>query len=136
VAVGGEDCSPGRPHPLADRAEHRPVFRGDRVADRVREIEDRRSGGNGRLGDFAQEPDVRPGGVFAGEFDVGAERPGIFDRGDGVLQDLGARLLELVRKMDVRGRDEGMDARLLRPLDRFPGPVDVPRYRAGEPGDR
>ena len=57
------------------------------------------------------------------------------DGGAGLALDVLARGLELVLDVDVRGRDERVDARALGVLDRLPGRVDVGHVRARQAGD-
>ena len=55
--------------------------------------------------------------------------------GAGLALDVLARGLQLVVDVDVRRRDERVDARSLGVLDGVPGGVDIGHVRAGQTGD-
>ena len=78
---------------------------------------------------------IGAGGVFGGELDVIDVVAGELDGGDRFVQDLLARLLELVFQVDVAGGDEGMDARALGILKRLGGALDVEFGGSGKRGN-
>ena len=65
------------------------------------------------LRDLFQEIGLGARAVFGGELDVVHVAARQFDRGDGFVEHLLLRLLELVLQVDVAGGDEGVDARPL-----------------------
>jgi hypothetical protein len=70
-----------------------------------------------------------------GENSTSSQCPGLGHGGAGLALHVLAGGLELVLDVDVARRDEGVDARPLRVLDRVPRGVDVLRVRAREPAD-
>ncbi len=113
VAVDREhDVVQARYELVEARQEARVLVR-HRVADRVRDVDRGRAlrdRGDQHLGG---ELDVGAGGVHRRELDVVDERLGVRDRGAGLAEHVGAGRLQLVLDVDVRRRDEGVDARAL-----------------------
>ena len=124
VAQAGDELV----HP---RQERRVLLR-HRVADRVGEIDRRGALVDGDLHDVGRELHVGAGAVHRRELDVLAQRARLGDRCPGQALDVLARGLQLVLDVDVRGRDERVDARPSGILDRLPRTVDVTRVRAGQ----
>ena len=79
--------------------------------------------------------DVGAGGVHRRELDVVDERARVRDRGARLALDVLAGGGELVLDVDVRRRDERVDARPLGVAYRPVGGVDVPDMNAREPRD-
>ena len=107
----------------------------DGIAHRVRDVDRCRACGDDRFDHLAEILPIAPGRVHRGELHIPRVAAGMGDRRDGLFEDLGARLPELVFKVDVRRRDEGVDPGRGRPGDRLPGAVDVGRIRPGERRD-
>ena len=114
--------------------EHRAVLRGDRVADRVGEIDDRGARRDRGLDDLAEEADVATRRVLARELDVRTERAGVPARRprrpsstwSRVLLSLCVRWIsDVAMNVWMRGRSAS--------LKRLPCPVDVGLHRAAEP---
>jgi hypothetical protein len=89
-----------------------------------------------RLDDAAEVVAVAPRRVLGGELDVVGEFPRPRDRGDRGGDDLVAGHLQLVLEVEIARRDERVDARPGRALERLARPVDVLVLRAAEGGDR
>ncbi len=99
-------------------SSYRPVRKaayssGMRVADRVGDVDRRRALLDGDRDHLGGELEVGARGVHRRELDVVDERLGVRDRGPRLGQDVLARVLQLVLDVDVRRRDEGVDARSL-----------------------
>ena len=106
-----------------------------RVADRVGDVDDVGALGDRDRADLGGELDVGAGRVHRRELDVVAVRLRQRHRGLGLALDVVSRRLELVLDVDVRGRDERVDPRARRVLDRAPGGVDVRLVGARQPAD-
>ena len=137
----GRRGSGPRARPVAARGQlveagevARVLLRG-RVADRVGDVDHGRALGDRDRADLGGELDVGAGRVHRRELDVVGVGPGQRDGRLRLALDVLARGLQLVLDVDVGGRDEGVDPRSLRVLDRAPGGVDVSLVGAGEPAD-
>ena len=85
-----------------------------------------------RGGDLAQEPQLAAGRVFGRELDVRRQRAGVPHRGADPLETGVAVDAQLVFEVQIRGRQEHVNAGPPRARERRPGPVDVPDHRAGQ----
>ena len=111
------------------------VFFGRGVADGVGEVDRRRAGADRLIDAAAEIVDRGAGRVHRRPFDVVDE---VARLRDGRLDDLHHLVLalpHLVREVDRRGGDEGVDARPFRVPHRLAGARDVGGDGAGEPGD-
>ncbi len=102
VAVDRDDRLADVRHPREERRDQVAELLRDGIAHRVRDVDRRRPRGDDRLDHLAEVVPVAPGRVHRGELDVLRVAAGVGDRGDGLLEDLGARLAELVFQVDVR----------------------------------
>ncbi len=75
MAVGADDRPADVGHPLLQRADHRGVLEGRRVADGVGDVHRGGPGLDGRLDDLAEEVELGPRGVLGAELDVRAIAP-------------------------------------------------------------
>ena len=125
MAVDRDDdvAQPG--HELVEAVEVGGVLGRHRVADGVGDVDRRRALLDGDRAHLGRELDVGAGGVHGGELDVVAVPLCVGDRGAGLALDVLAGGLQLVADVDVRRRDEGVDARPGGVADRVPGRVDV-----------
>ena len=105
------------------------------VADGIGDVDRRRSGGDGRFHDFAEEIALGAGRIFRREFDVVAVANRTFHAGHGPRDDLFSRHLELEFAMDRAGGEEHMNAGLLGKLKRVPGSVNVLLVATGQAAD-
>src|SRR5207245_4286643 len=105
-------------------------------ADGVGNVDRRRALLDRGLDDLGHELDVGAASVLGGELDVVAVLLRVRDRRSRLPEHVLASGLELTLDVDVRGGDEGVDARALGVLDGVPGCVDVLRRRAREAADR
>ena len=98
---------------------------GDRVAHGVGDVQRRRAFLDHRFQHAAQEVHVGPVTILGRELDVAAQVAGEAHRLLGLLEHLVRRHPQLLFHVQRGGRDEGVDARTLRPLQRFGRPRDV-----------
>ena len=135
MAMGREDRLVGIRHARDHLAEHRGIFLRNGIADRVGQV-DRRGAGLDRGVDAANQiVDRRAGRVHRRPLDILDEVARLLHRGGDDVEHLLLALAHLVREMDRRGGDEGVDARALGDADRLAGAGDVARDGAGEAGD-
>src|SRR5207253_2095636 len=87
------------------------------------------------LDDLGHEFDIRARAVLRRELDVLGVLARVGDRRARLTLHVLARRLQLALDVNVAGRDEGVDARALRILDRVPGRVDVLLGRARQAAD-
>ena len=106
-----------------------------RVPDGVGDVDRGRALVDRDLQHLGRELDVGAGRVHRRELDVVTQRPRVRDRRARHALDVLTRVLHLVLDVDVRGRDEGVDARAFGVLERSPGGVDVTGESACEPRD-
>ena len=135
MAMHGKPRLVGIRHPLAHHLDQREIFLRHRVADGVGNIDRAGAGLNRGLDAAAEEIVLGSGAVLARPFDVVGVAARPRHRGDHHLKNLLGRKLQLPLHVHRRGGDEGMDARLLRRLDRLAGAVNVLETGAGEPAD-
>ena len=132
VAVGGEDHRVGVRHVLDHVAEHRFVFGGVGVADRVRQVDGAGAGLDGGLDAAAQEVAVRTGGVLGRPFHVADQVAGVGDGlGDGVQHLFLAHPQDVIHVVRA-GRDEGVDTAPLGVAHGLGAAVDVDGGGAGQ----
>ena len=136
VAVNAEDCLVRIWRTIDDGFDEIAVFPWHRIADGVRQIDRRCAGVDDGFNDAAEERDLAAGSVLAGEFDVVGIGLGELDAFHRFFDDLIRRHLELVFHMDRASRDENMDARFLRALQRFAAGIDVLLGAARQTADR
>src|SRR5580658_10400810 len=120
---------------FADAGEHRAVFFGHGIANRVGEIQRGGSRVDRYAANLAQEVDVRAAGVFGGEFhfaDVLAAKAN--HRADR-FQTLLARHVELDLEVQVGGGEENVQAGGRGGLQSFNRCADIVLLCAGECGD-
>ena len=112
------------------------VLLGHRVADGVGDVDRRRALVDARSGrtSAVKSRSARVASIGR-ELDVVAVALGLGHRGAGQALDVLARGLQLVHDVDVRRRDEGVDARALGVAHRLPRALDVGRVGAGQAGD-
>ena len=111
------------------------VFAGQAVTHGVGDVH----GGGARFDrgfdDFRQERQLGAAGVFGGKLHVVGELAGAPHAGDGALDNLGARELQLELPMYGAGGEEHMDAAFGGRLEGFAGAVDVAVVAAREGTD-
>ena len=105
------------------------------VAHGVGDVDGRRARLDRGLQHLVEVLDVRARCVHGRELDVLHVATGARHHFNGPLAGLFPREAELVLEMDVRRRDERVDADLGRALQGFPGAVNVLRARAGQAAD-
>ena len=105
------------------------------VADGVRQVDRRRAGGDGRLDDAAQEIAIAARGVLRRKLHIVGELPGAADPVDDLLEARLARDAQLALEVQIRGREERVDARPLGRLERARRFLDVLRPAAGQRRD-
>ena len=136
VAVHGDDGLVDVRHVLLDLLQEVRELLRDRVAHGVRDVHGRRA----RLDALRQHPvdvlEVRARRVHRRELDVRAVLRRARHLRPRHLEHVLLVLLELVHDVDVRARQEDVDARVLRVPYRLPAGVDVSRHRARQAGDR
>jgi hypothetical protein len=97
------------------------------IAHRVGHVERGRPGGYGCGEHLVEKIRIGAAGVLGAEFDVGAALASIGDHLEGLGENLLAGHAQLVLEVNVRGRDEGMNARMGCGRNRVPRGVDVAR---------
>src|SRR6266571_4246486 len=112
-------------HALPHGAEHRAVLDGQRVAHRVRQVDRGGAFCDRRPDHPAEKVELGSARVFRRKLDVVGEAPGAPDRDARALQALVAVDPQLVLEVDVRRRDEHVDARPRRGRERLSRQVDV-----------
>ena len=135
MAVGAQHHVRRLGHALADGAIQRGVLCRCGVADRVRQIDRRRPFGNGDQDHTGQEVEIGAGGVLRRELDVGRVPTGAPHRGADPFHAGRAIDAQLLLEVQIRGRDEDMDALALRGLERFSGGIDIAVVTARQRGD-
>ena len=135
VAVDRDDRPADVRHPREEQRDQIAELLGDGIAHRVGDVDRCRARGDDRFDHLAEITSIAPGRVHRREFHIPRVTAGMGDRRNGLLEDLGARLPELVFKVDVRRRDEGVDPGRRRPGDGLPGAFDVGGVRPGERRD-
>ena len=131
MAMGAENHAIRVRHAADDVAEELADFVGNRVADRVRQIDGRGAGVDHRLDDAAQEIAVAPRRVFRRELDVRRVRPRLLHGRDGRLEAGLARHAQFVGEMKIGGGDERVNPCPSGRLEGFARAVDVARPRIG-----
>jgi hypothetical protein len=104
-------------HPRPDRSEELPRLVRRGVAHRVGQVDRRRAGLDDGFDDAAQELEIAARGVLGRELDVRGVLAREADGFDRRLEALVARHAQLGLEVEVRGRDERVDAALGRRLD-------------------
>jgi hypothetical protein len=122
-------------HQLVQAPEERRVLAGHRVPDRVGDVDDGRALLEDDAQDLCGEVHVGASGVHRGELDVVAQRARLRDRRAGQALDVLPRGHELVLDVDVRRRQERVDARARAVAHRLGGALDVGGMSAREAGD-
>src|SRR5262249_16895581 len=121
VAVDADRRAVDVRHAGFERLNDVRVFGRDRVADRVRDVDDRRPFVNQLCDDLTEVIPVAARRVFRGELDVVGKAPRHPHGLTGHLQYLLAALLELVLQVNVRRGDESVDTRARGVRERLPG---------------
>ena len=116
VAMGTEDRAVGVGHPLDDRLEEAGDLVRRRVSDGVGQVDRRRAGIDDGLDDATQEIQVAARGVFGRELDVVGVAARARDGIDGRSQAGLSRHPEFCRQVQVRRRDERVNAAPRRPV--------------------
>ncbi len=98
------------------------------VANRIRDIERSRPGFDGRGQHLVQEFRVRTSGIFRAELHIITIGAGIGNHRPNLVDDLLAGHVEFVLHMDFGSCQKGMDTRVLRAANGFPGFVDIAFY--------
>ncbi len=135
VAMGREDHLVGAGDALDDRAEHRLVLGRDGVAHGIGQVDGGGAGLDGELDAAGQVIDRGAGRVHGRPLDIVDEVARLRDGGRDDLEHLLLGLAHLVRQMDRRGGNEGVDAALPGVAYGFAGAGDIGRDGAGEAGD-
>ena len=135
VTVGTQHGLADVGHVFPQILEDVPILRGDRVADRVGNIDRRRAGVDRLLDDLAEKVELGPRRVFGREFDVRAVVDGPLDHLDGLPDDLVLGHLEFELAMDGARRQKDVDPRPIGILERLPGAVDVLFQAASQAAD-
>ena len=135
VAMGAEDRAVGVGHPLDDRLEEAGDLVRRRVSDRVGQVDRGRAGIDDGLDDATQEIQVAAGGVFGRELDVVGVAARARDGIDGRSQAGLSRHPEFCRQVQVRRRDERVNAAPRGWCQRLAGAVDVCRRAARQRRD-
>ncbi len=135
VAVHGQDHVAHLGHEAVQAVEERGVLVGHRVADGVRDVDRRRAFLDRRGDDLGGVLELGARRVHRRELDVVDEGLRVRDRGAGLVQDVLAGRAELVDDVDVRRRDERVDARSLRVAYSSGGGLHVGRLSSSEAGD-
>ena len=123
-------------HVLADAADEPSELLRGGIAHSIGNVDSRRARHDHGLQHFVQVLRIRPRRVHGRELHVLHIATRARHHLHGALQGFLSGQPELVLEVDVRRRDEGMDADLGRALQGFPGAVDVLRARAGKATDR
>ena len=118
VAMRAPDDVVGARDVLAHVREHPAVLLGNRVAGGVGQVDDGGAGANHLGAHLNHEVPIAARRVLARELDVVEMLLRVRDRPGRRVEDVLARHVELVLQMDVGGRDEDVDARMLRLVDR------------------
>ena len=135
VAVRAEDDLVGVRDALADAAEEVQHFVRRRVADGIGQIDRRRADLDDRLDDAAEEVEVASRGVLGRELHVEGVLARVADRVHRRLEALLAGHAQLRLQVQIRGRDERVDAALRRRLDRPGRLLEVGAMAARQAGD-
>ena len=135
MAVGRDRDRVDARHALFQHADDIGALTGGRVAHCVGDIDRASPCLDGGLDRGHQEIPVGAGGVLGAPLHIDAHGFGVGDRGLDLLEHLVPRHLQLVFHVQIRGRDEGVDARLLGVFDGAVGPVDIAQRRARQPAD-
>ena len=135
VAMDGQDHVAQAGRQLVEPRQEGGELRRHRVADRVGDVDRRGALVDRRLQHVGGELDVRACRVHRRELDVLAQRARMGDRRSRLRMHVLARGLELVDDVDVRGRDERVDARALGVTHGLPCALDVGCLRPCQAGD-
>ena len=136
MAVHGDARLVDVRHVLLDLADEVAELLRDRVADGVGDVDGRRPGVDA-FGEHAVDVrGLRARRVHRRELHVVAVLLRPSHHRPRHLQHALLVALELVHDVDVRAREEDVDARVLRVLHCFPAGVHVARHRPGQPRDR
>jgi len=130
VAVRRDHDAVGPRHGGPDAGDHRAVFVGRRVTHGVRNVERRRLGLDRDREHLVQEDRIRSSRILRRELDVLAAGAGVGDRLGHCVDHLLARHAQLVHEVDVRRRENDVNAPARRRLDRGRAAVDVVAFRA------
>src|SRR5215211_334244 len=133
VAVHGEGDPSEVRYPLLQLAQEGRELGRRRVADGVGDVDDVGPGLDSRGHHLGKVPDVRTGGVHRRELHVLAEALRETHCLSSPLQYVLAVRAHLVLDVQIRGSDEGVDARPRGPLHSLPGALYVLLVDAGEP---
>jgi hypothetical protein len=120
---------------LADRRDQRPELVGERVAGRVRDVDDRRAGVDHRLERFEEVLEIGAAGIFRRVLDVVAERAGVGNGFDAAAEHIAPVGAQLPLDMDVRHREHHVDLLALGILDGLPHGIDIRTRRPRQRGD-
>ena len=135
VTVNAQDHVAQIRNQLVKAPQIRRVLVRHRVPDGVGDVDRCRALVDRDLAHLGRELDVGAGRVHRRELDVVDVLLGVRDRRPRLSLDVLARGLELVLDVYVGGRDERVDARPRRVLDRVPRRVDVGHVGARQAGD-
>ena len=135
MAVHREDDVAEARDEVVEPAQELGVLLRHGVPDGVGDVDRRRALVEGDLDHLGRELDVGARGVHGRELDVVGVALGLGHRGAGEALDVLARRLQLVDDVDVRGRDERVDARPRGLAHRLPRALDVGGVGAGQPRD-
>ena len=132
VAMDGPHGAIGIRNPLAQRFDQRAELPRHRVADGVGNVDRRRTRGDRRLQQPAQEVGLGAPRILRRELDVVRVFARPADCLDRLLEHLVGRHPQLHLHVDRRARDERVDAHRLRGSQRVTGATDVVLVRTGE----
>jgi hypothetical protein len=111
VAVHGQRHAADLGTAVPDVGEEAGVFRRQREADGVGEVDDRRAGFDRNPADLGDEGGIGAGRVLARELDLVDDRRGVRNRPAGLLQDLLRLEAELLLHVERARREKDVDAR-------------------------
>ena len=135
MAVRAEDRAIRVGHAAPDLLEELAGVVGRAVADRIGQVDRGRPVVNRRFDDAAQEVAVAARRIFGRELHIVGELPRAADAVDDLLEARLARHAQLALEMQVRRRQERVDAAALGRLERARRFLDVLRAAAGQRGD-
>ena len=135
MAVHRDNHVVGAGHILKDAADEVGKLVGNRVADSVGDVDCGCAGLDHLAQHATDEVDVRTSRVHRRKLDVAHVLLGASDHLPGLLQDRLTVLAQLMSNVNVGGREEDVNARILGVANRLPALVDVVGDGAAERGD-
>src|ERR1700676_3031431 len=121
---------------LAHLRKHLAIFFRHRVTHRIRQIQHRRPRVHRHLASLAQEPNIRAPRILGGKLHFRHAVPPVANHRANRFQRLRARHVQLHAQMQIRGRQENVQSRLNRRLQRIHRRIDILLLRARQRRDR